>query len=80
MSGWDDKNRFPICGRERAFTQLQTCREFGAVFKVIGTGFAPAVKQRSLETNVAETEEASILGELSTVLCQLHMKDHERLD
>lgn len=45
MSGWDDKNRFPICGRERAFTPLQTCREFGAVFKVIGTGFAPAVKQ-----------------------------------
>lgn len=79
MSGWDDKNRFPICGRERAFTQLHTCREFGAVFKVIGAGFAPAVKQPRPD-NVAEIEEASVLGELSTVLCQLRMKDHERLD
>lgn len=34
----------------------------------------------SLRMNVAETEEARVLGELSTVLCKLRMKDHERSD
>lgn len=61
----------------------QVCWESGAVFEMIGIGFTPSVQQLGIESEccgVVETEVAKVLGELSTVLCKLCLKDHERVD
>lgn len=53
------------------------------MFEMIDIGFTPSVQQLETEREccgVVETEVAKDLGELSTALCKLCMKDHERLD
>lgn len=74
MSGWDDKNRFPICGRERAFTPGKS----GAVFKVIGAGFAPAVKQQRPDSECGgdrgSQHSGRVLNSAMSVACERSRK------
>lgn len=68
---------FPFGGGKGPPTQLHTCQEFGAVFKVVGTGFAAAVKQRRPGKECGGSQRS---GRVSSSAMAVAYERSERLD